>query len=284
VVQRMPPWYAVQAGAMDEEAVQSFLDGEVGSIIEYKPGMAPPSQMGGGDVPPTLLQRLQYHEKRMIGQVGVNPYASGSPVSGVQYATEVVAISQNASLNAQTVARAFAVFYSRVVRKFMGALSVYGDFDLVLRINQVPVKFGPTDPLGQYIAPDAKFVVKEDSAVFVSRQDRVKEASALLQVAMQVGQMFPNALPLAFRKLLLAMGETGKEWYQTQAGDPLTQMMLQAQPPGQVLGVAQGGQAPPTQAKPRKNDPMSKKYSQDNPDEKASIGGAGGILSKKLGT
>lgn len=282
VVQRMPPWYAVQEGSMDEEAVQAFLDGEVGSIVEYKPGTAPPAQMGGGDVPRTLLERLQYHEKRMVGQVGVNPYASGAPVGGVQYATEVVAISQNASLNAQTVARAFAVFFARVVRKFMGALSVYGDFDIVLRINQVPVQFGPQDPLGQYIAPDAKFQVKEDSGVFISRQDKVKEASSLLQVAMALQQQFPNALPLAFRKLLLAMGETGKEWFEP-AQNNMLQLMQQLQQTGQVQ-QGQPKEGAGQQAKPQgKRVPSAPtQRAPENTTEKASVGGAAGILSKSL--
>ncbi|MEJ5169362.1 MAG: hypothetical protein WHU10_00080 [Fimbriimonadales bacterium] len=260
VVQRMPPWYAVQEGAMDEESLKSFLEGEVGAIVEYKRNANPPAQMGGGDVPPTLLQRLQYHEKRMVGQVGVNPYASGSPVSGVQYATEVVAISQNASLNAQTVARSFAVFYSRVVRKFLGALSVYGDFDITLRVNEVPVRFGPHDPLAQYIAPDAHLTVKEDSAVFVSRAEKLQEAGALLQMAMALGQAFPNALPLAFRKYLLAIGETGKEWMEPAGGQP------QQASPADVAQRQSASAGIPAGTK----------------DEKSAVGGAAGILSKLL--
>lgn len=205
--QRMVPWVAVPKDSMEDDALEAFRSGETGAMVEFSPQVGPPIQMGGGDVSQTLLQRLDRHEKRIVAMAGVNPYASGAPVSGVKYAAEANEIATQSGLTVGTVSRDNAAFWVRLVRKFLGAVALYGDFPITIRYDGVPMSFGPEQPIKDFIVPDADIVIREDTTVFTPRAERIQEASAKLGVAMQLAQQYPQAVEMAFEEFLRASGE-----------------------------------------------------------------------------
>ena len=204
---RMTPHYMAEEGALSDEVRKRWERGEVGELITFKTGKTPPTVAQPGDVSASLLQRLQYHERRIVAQAGQNPYISGSPVSGTKYASEVQEISRQSRLTVDTVSKDNAVFWVRTVRKFLMAVSTYGDFPLTVRYDGVPISFDAANPVKNLIVPDADIVIREDTTVFKPKSERVQEAMMKLQVAQSLAQMYPNALKLAFEDVLRAMGE-----------------------------------------------------------------------------
>jgi hypothetical protein len=244
VVEHMKQFYAVRKGSLDAEAMQAFKDGEDAAIVEFSEDGAPPALVQAGEPPMGLYKDREYHEKRIIAMSGVDPYAGGSVVEGTNYAREVEAIKSSTGLTAASITADVAAFWIQNVRKLLCALSIYGDdVDVAVRYDGVTLEYGPQKSIKDRIAPDADIAVREDTTVYRSRSDKMREAAADIQIASMptMLQRFPNAINKAYETYLAAKGETNlKAWTESPVADQMAAAGVQtpqAMTEGSTAGI-----------------------------------------------
>lgn len=201
------PAWLVPEGSVDPKAFNDWLDGETGSVLMVKQGQPMPSRLPGDEVPQTLIADLRRNEQGIMAQSGANPYSSGDRVEGIDFAAEVNAIQANSSLVAATLAREFAKFYSETARKVLAVGKAYDQRPITIRYDGLNLTFDESDPIGDYLSPEADLVVSESSIQFSPQQQKIALASAKLDAALKVAQLFPQGVAKAYEALLSAMGE-----------------------------------------------------------------------------
>ena len=199
-----PGHYEYEKGAYDAKELQAFEDGESGSFLEREANKPPMQEHPPMQIPPSHLQYKGDHSQELVAQSGADPYASGSPVEGTSYAAEVNAIKSASGLMAGTISKENADFWLRMIRKFIAKGAAYDEWPLIVRHEDVTLTFDESDPIKQYLRPDTKFTIREDSMQFVDQQTIVQQAMNDVNVAASVAQMFPNALKEAYKTYLRA--------------------------------------------------------------------------------
>jgi hypothetical protein len=244
VVERMAPFTMAEKGAFTKEGLEVWKRGDVNELVEIDSGKQAPQIVQGGEIPHSVLEDRDYHERRRTAMSGVNPYASGAPVEGTSYAAEVEQIQQSAGLTSGNVSADHTRLWIDTIRKFLGCLAVYGDRPIMIRYDNVDMEYGPDKPIKDRIVPDAEIAIREDSTIYRSRQQRMAEAMQDLKIFMALPQ-FPNALPKAVEAYLVAKGEQNiQAWLEPGVQDPNTAGVQGVQgPPGQQ---GQPGQTPKT--------------------------------------
>jgi hypothetical protein len=162
----------------------------------------------------------------------------GSKVDGISYASEVNAIQSQAGLTAGVVARAHAAHWERTVTKYLATCYLYDDMPVRLRYDDVVLEFGPDDPVRDFLQPDAKVVVREDSMSYAPREQEMVQASNLLTIATGLAQLYPQGVGEAYKKVLEANGikNTGKWMEQPEMND--LAMPDQGAASAQAAGIA----------------------------------------------
>jgi hypothetical protein len=207
IIKRGPPFYEVEKGSFESEELDKFEDGEIGTYLIREPGKSPVIQQRALEIPNSVLGWRSHHQDQMTAQSGANPYTSGTRVDDIQYAAEVHAINNNSSLVSGTIAKDNAEFWERTIRKYLATAALYDDNPVTLILSGVPIEFDSLDPVSTYLRPEARIIIREDSMRFSPTAERVAQAMQDLQVALQVAEVFPSALPHALENYLRARGE-----------------------------------------------------------------------------
>lgn len=209
-----PAYDEIEEGSLDAKQLQNFEDGEVGGYVIRKKGSTPIISHPARDIPNALLEWDNQNRQRITGQSGANPYASGAPVEGTNYAAEVNAIQNSAGLMAGTIAKLNAGFWIRTVRKFLAKGAAFDEWPLIVRYEKTDLKFDETDPIRTYLKPDTRIVIREDSMQFLDQQTKLAMAAKDVEIAASVG---PEALAESYKDYLKAGGKRDIEKYLPQA-------------------------------------------------------------------
>lgn len=200
------PFYQIPDGILDAKEMERFLDGDFGAAIKTKgAGVITPN--GGLGVPADIFQEMSLLERQFIANSGLNPYANGVPVEGIEYAAEVKEISGMSGLTVSFAAEDHASWWRETMRKFLAIGALYDDDPITIRMGEVPMVFGGMRPIKTFLRPDADIVVAADKMSFRPRAQRIAEAQRDLKVAAEVAAFFPQALGKAYEKYLRAAGE-----------------------------------------------------------------------------
>jgi hypothetical protein len=232
IIDRGAGFYEAAKTEIDEKEREKFEQGDTAGILYTKSGKAI-SVHPSLQVDQQILAYRQQQSMEITEQSGANPFAMGDRVEGAEYAAQIHAIQGNAGLTSGTISRDHAGWWERNVRKFVGKGKLYDNKPIVIPYDGVDFVFDQSDPVSQYLRPDAEFTVREDSMKFRSRNEMIMEAKELLNTAMTVQQFFPKATLLAYRRYLEAFNEQSPEkWME---GSPLA-----APPPtgGQATAAA----------------------------------------------
>jgi hypothetical protein len=206
IVDHGAPFISVEEGSYTDEELSKLEEGTPGEMITHKSGKTAAQVTQPTEIPATVFGRYQHFEQELYASSGANPYASGAKVDGIQYAAEVQAIQGNSSLTAATIAADHADHWRRVSAKCLANGAKFDKMPLVLVLDDDEMKFGPQNPIGEYLRPDADPIVAEDTMAFAPREKRIADANNLLNVAIEVKDLFPNGVKLAFEKFLQACG------------------------------------------------------------------------------
>jgi hypothetical protein len=244
IIERMRQFWAVRKGSLSDEAREAFEKGDEGAIVEYGEDGQPPTLSQAGEPPNGLQTDRDYHERRIVSMGGVDPYASGGPIQGVEYASEVNAIRSSSGLTASSITADSNAFWISNVWKLLCALSVYGDnVEVPVRFDGVTWQYGPNKSIRERIDPDADISIREDATVFKSREQKINEALRDIQVASQpaILQMFPNALSKSYQSYLVAKGETNLKAFTESPGMDQMAAQVGAQTPQAMAESSTGG-------------------------------------------
>lgn len=205
-IKRMPSWIAAQKGAMSPDEMEQFEDGEIGAVIELE-SIQGVVTMPGGNIQPSALEWVNSNVQQIIEQAGVNPYAYGGKVEGIQYAAEVSAIEGNADLTTSWAARAYALAWQRVATIMLKTGAAFDEEEFTVTMHGTKLQLGPHNPPWQYLDPSLNVVVRESSVIFKPKQQMIMDAVNDLTIAQQMVPFFPNAVKMAYQGYLRAKGE-----------------------------------------------------------------------------
>lgn len=218
-VERSKKFYQARTGSLDEKMRKRFERGDIAALIEYNEEGGPIAEGPNLEVSKTLLEWLNYNERKTQEHGAANPYVGGAP-QGVDFAREVDEIATQSGQMAGVIAKEYAAFWVRVVRKVLGVAAVYETRPFKCRVDGVLMSFGDgkNPPISEFVYPDADIVIREDKMQFKSRKQKIGEAMELLTISTSPGiaKMFPNAAKLAFETYLRASGEENvAPWLET---------------------------------------------------------------------
>jgi hypothetical protein len=205
-IRRMPSWYAIRKGSMGADEKDQFEEGEIAAMIEMDDPSAVVT-MPGGNIQPTALEWINSQIQQIIEQAGINPYAYGGKVEGIQYAAEVNAIEGNADLTTSWAARAYALAWQRVASCMLKIGAAYDEEPFITVLSGTRLELGPGDPPNQYLEPSANVVVRESSVIFKPKQQAIMDSVNDLTIAQQMAPLFPNAPKKAYQEYLRIKGE-----------------------------------------------------------------------------
>lgn len=209
-----PAFYDAEEDSYDPKQIQAFEDGKTGGFLFRKVGKMPITQHPAMDVPESLMARRSINAQEIVAQGGADPYASGAPVEGTSYAAEVNAIKAAAGLMAGTIAKENADCWIRVLRKFLAKGASSDEWPLVVRHEDVTLTFDESDPIRQYLRPDARFTIRESSTQFMDQQTKIQLAVADMDAAIKYATTPPSpAKDEAYGNYLRARGEKNVEKY-----------------------------------------------------------------------
>lgn len=219
-------FYQAPKGALSETERKKFDSGEIGSLVELENGAI--TEGPSLEVQKTLMEWFMYNDREIIGHGGANPYASGS-AQDVTYAREVDEISSQSGLTASVIAKDYAALWVRCARKFLGVAAAYDDRDMTIRVEQEELVFNQSNPIRQYLYPDADMVIREDTMQFRDPKEMQQKALSDLEIALnpEIYSRFPNAPQLAYEAYKRAMGEQNVQPWLEQ---PQTGMQMPMDP------------------------------------------------------
>jgi len=239
VVQRGKPFYEIEEGSLDDEDMAALREGENGSIVERRKNSQPIVHQPGLEIPQSVDKYHQYNSQEITSNGGADPSASGHVIEA-DFATQVAAVQQQSGLTAGMVAKDHTAHWERTIKKFLMAAVLYDDMPINVSIDGTRVQFDATNPISHYLAPDAEAVVREDATLFQPKQQAIAQAMQNLQVAMSLGDVFPNAKKEAYTAFLKAMGvRNASKWLEVpQMAPQAPGMPMQGQQPMSPDGLA----------------------------------------------
>lgn len=225
IVDKAAPYYEMEEDALDEAHLDAWKDGEPGTILVRKAGKPGLTVGGGIGIDQTLMEFRNANEREITAQSGINPYALGSPIKGVNFASETNAIQGAAGLVAGHIAKDVALFWTKLVKKFLAVGSQYDDQPIRLRFRSanesVELEFDESDPITDYLKPDSQVSVSEDSLLYQPKQQRIASALANLEVAKGLAQIYPAFIQKAAEDYLRAQGiKDVASWFERPMANP----------------------------------------------------------------
>ena len=204
------PAREMEEGAYTPESLEAWKEDPTTILVRNK-GSQPMIQSEPQDVPPRTLEYRNMNESAIVKQSGANPYASGTPVKGTQYAAEVNAIQGSAGLVAGAIAKDEAAAWVVDVQRLLAVGKDYDDEALLVRLRDgddvLEIQFDQSNPIREYLRPDAQIVVAEDGLMYKPREQKMAAAAADVQMGMSLAQLFPNFVKKAAEDYLRASGK-----------------------------------------------------------------------------
>lgn len=221
-------WYDVEQGSYDPEQLDLINSGEVGIVVERNSGKMPVARVAPAEISQSDVQWTNQAEREMTEQSGASPYAGGTTVQNTKFAAEVNAVQSQAGLTAGVVSKDNARFWERTMKKLVQIAAQYDDAPLTLVYDGAKHVFDASDPIKDYLDPNADIVVQEDTMSFVPRQQKIQQSMALLQTVLPLAQRFPKALDNALERVFRDHGiKNIAEWLeQAPAMDPAAQAQV----------------------------------------------------------
>lgn len=216
----LPSWWECEDGDYDDAELARIKGAEgPGTVAVRKGGKKGLELKSGAVVMDALLAWRSYHAQELVAHGGANPYASGAPVEGTDYAAEVNAIQGQSGLMAGAITKDSSGLWVRVLRKQLALGQAYDESKYTLMINDAPSTFGPDFPIAPYLRPMSEIVITEDSTQFQPREMKIQAAIRDLDVALKSAAVAPGAPLEAFKGFLKAKGEKNiDKWLQAPAG------------------------------------------------------------------
>lgn len=171
------------------------------------------------------------HEQALIAMAGENPYAAGSAVEGVKFATEAGAIQSQAGLTSANIAKEVGDHWLRLCRKLL-ASAEYEVTPFVLRWDSLVAEFGenlPAGPWSLYADPSVELAIAEDSMRYESAADKLMRKSRVLQDLAPFAQLYPGLLDKLISQYLEASGMRDASGFLEQAVQAQQSMMMGGQ-------------------------------------------------------
>lgn len=204
---RRHPFFDVEDGAYEPSVIKAIVDGEDMPVAVRSPGSQPAQALGYVDMPNALLQANEMYGQKLTTLGGASPYASGGIVDGIQYAAEVNAIQQQGALVASMVSADHASHWAQVVRTMLLIGQRYHVAPFTMRLDDIEFEFDAANPVSAYLAPDADFVVREETLSASAAQLNLQKALTVMQTTIQAvstGAVPPNAVTAAYTDVLQA--------------------------------------------------------------------------------
>lgn len=190
-----------------------------------------------------VAQLKAEHEQALIAMAGENPYATGSAVEGVQFATEAGAIQSQAGLTAANISKEVGDHWLRLARKLL-ACAEYETTPFALRWDSLSVEFGEELPAGSwslYADPTVDLAIAEDSMRYESAAEKMARKRAALGDLGAVAAEYPGLLDKLVSEYLEATGMRDASGFLEQAKQTYQQMMQSA---GPQMSVGLGSETP----------------------------------------
>lgn len=206
-VKRGRQFYDIEEGAYDEETLEQFRRGELGSLITRKKGFAPISAQAGMEISSSFMEYWRINDQELVAHSGANPYATGDKVTGIQFASEVNAIQSSAGLTVSTITGDHGAHYERMIFKTLANAKKYDVAPLELTYDDLTLEFGPGRPIGEYLREDAVVKISEEMLHYESREKKMQRAQGVLNNALTVAAVVgPQTVKLAYEEFLRAAG------------------------------------------------------------------------------
>lgn len=202
------PVTVVHRDAFESADLAKIKEGEVGEVLISKNGQGINVQPGI-DIPKTVIEQRDRAMREIPGNAGDNPYSSGKPIDGIKFASETVAIQNDAGIALPNMALDAADHWRRVASLTI-ANARYHETPLTLRVDGEDLVFGPDSPISAFMRPDIVPTVSEDSLQWQSRSQRVAQYAQMLQMAANpaVAAVAPNSVRVLYEQALRSFGVT----------------------------------------------------------------------------
>lgn len=221
----------MEEGAYTPESLEAWKEDPTTILVRYQ-GKQPMIQSPPQDVPPETMAYRNMNESAIVKQSGANPYASGAPVKGTRYAAEVNAIQGSAGLVAGAIAKDEAAAWVVDVQRMLAVGKDYDDEPLLVRLRDgdevLEIQFDQSNPIRDYLRPDAQIVVAEDGLMYKPRDQKMAMAAADVEMGMSLAALFPNFVKKAAEDYLRAAGKRNiGEYLEAPAPMPMPDPAMQ---------------------------------------------------------
>lgn len=209
VIDRGRSQHAYEEGSFaDDKAAEDWAKGITAGTIKLKKGARKPETVEGLKLSDEDVAYYQYHAKELNAQGGADPYSGGGRVEGVNFSSEVSAITSASQLTASNAAKDHADHWARSASMLLKAAKTYDTKPITLRLDEVTLPFNDSMPISMFLRPDGDVVVKENSTLFRTRDSRLSEAMALVTLGKELEPRgYQTWLDNALSGLLRAVGE-----------------------------------------------------------------------------
>jgi hypothetical protein len=230
--------------AFYEVAEESMTQAEFDNwLMSYNAGVVRVKTLGGIKAHEPLamdavnIQEIERNTAELRDQAGTSQADRGQKMPGKTTATEARSIAQQGELTAAAISADNSQMWSGICTKMLSdGKRDKKPFKCMVQGHRIDFRNDDLPDgmkLEDLLRPDAQIRVAEDSMVYRSKEQRVADAEAELELAAKMAQLFPNWAPLAARRVLEAMGRDDIE----ECLKP-PQQQPQAPQPGVAPGAA----------------------------------------------
>lgn len=222
IIDNGPGFYEILKGMSAEEKKQ-FIEAMLTGVVEVdESSFGRINKHEPIEIRQTDVEELNRNQQALKTQLGASSYSLGQPEQGVKYAREVSAIQAEGSLTAGSISKDNSDFWGRWVPKFVRRGQLHDTKIFVTHIDGIEYVFDKSDPVGDYLVPNATLKIAEDSMRFVPQQIKVAQAKGVLDTAVSLSNAYPGAIAPAYRMYLEANGVEGiEEWLKQPAVLPV---------------------------------------------------------------
>lgn len=157
----------------------------------------------------TSLELLRIMNEGMTKMSNDETYSQGLG-QDVKFAAEVGAIQQAGRQGMSYLTRVLSRGLQDLAQRYLWAAHRYDDDALIIHYNDLHLGFDGSDPVGAYLNPLARVIVREDDLVSLSRPDKITFAKDLIatltQYAQALGPSAPIMIQRAVEELIQAYG------------------------------------------------------------------------------
>lgn len=224
LVRKNQPFWLVKKGAYDEEELEKI--GRQGAIVFSNGTAPPPEQIRGAEVSSSMIQAYEMARRQVVTTGGGNPHAFGQQVA-VQFSKQVEVMAENAGMMSSALAEGYAGHWANVAYYTLALGKTYDMRPMELTLDDLPLQFGPEDPIGNYLRLTPNVAVNAESGKWKDQAAEINKLWNLVNMASAVTDVAPKSKEIFYQRLLVAAGEKDVAKHFEQA-----RMMAGLQPQG----------------------------------------------------